>query len=52
MFESQRRNFPGQLEEIDRAYKMYPHHTDDEFVREFIERDKGERHTVSAEALA
>ena len=31
---------PGQLEEIDRVYKMYPHHTDDEFVREFIESDK------------
>ena len=30
---------PGQLEEIDRLYKMYPHHTDDEFVREFLERD-------------
>ena len=31
---------PGQLEEIDRVYKMYAHHTDDEFVKEFLERDK------------
>ena len=29
----------GQLEEIDRIYKMYAHHTDDDFVREFIEND-------------
>ncbi len=31
---------PGQLEEIDRLYKMYSHQTDDEFVKEFLERDK------------
>jgi hypothetical protein len=30
----------GQLEEIDRIYKMYQHLTDDIFVREFIESDK------------
>ena len=31
---------PGQLEEIDRIYKDYPHLTDDEFVKEIIEADK------------
>ena len=30
----------GQLEEIDRIYKMYPHNTDDDFVKEFLEKDK------------
>lgn len=34
---------PGQLEEIDRVYKMYAHHTDDEFVKEFHERDKNRK---------
>ncbi len=29
----------GQLEELDRIYEMYQHHTDDEFVKEFIESD-------------
>ena len=29
---------PGQKEEIDRIYQMYPHLRDDEFVRENIER--------------
>jgi dihydrodipicolinate synthase/N-acetylneuraminate lyase len=31
---------PGQMEEIDRVYKMYPHLTDDAFVKEFLEKDK------------
>jgi len=30
----------GQMEEIDRIYKMYPHNTDDAFVKEFLEKDK------------
>jgi hypothetical protein len=30
----------GQAEEIDRLYKMYPHNTDDAFVKEFLEKDK------------
>jgi len=29
---------PGQAEEIDRIYEMYPHLTDDEFVKEYIKR--------------
>ena len=31
---------PGQMEEIDRIYEMYPHNTDDAFVKEFLEKDK------------
>jgi dihydrodipicolinate synthase/N-acetylneuraminate lyase len=31
---------PGQMEEIDRVYQMYPHLTDDAFAREFLEKDK------------
>jgi dihydrodipicolinate synthase/N-acetylneuraminate lyase len=31
---------PGQMEEIDRIYEMYPHLTDDAFVKEFLEKDK------------
>ena len=31
---------PGQLEEIDRLYKMYPHNTDDEFVKQFLQKEK------------
>ncbi|MCW3108265.1 MAG: dihydrodipicolinate synthase family protein [Segetibacter sp.] len=31
---------PGQMEEIDRIYKMYPGNTDDAFVKEFLENDK------------
>ncbi|MGZ8558941.1 MAG: hypothetical protein ACXWWC_11425, partial [Chitinophagaceae bacterium] len=27
---------PGQMEEIDRLYKNYPHLTDDEFVKQFL----------------
>ncbi|MEO6733215.1 MAG: dihydrodipicolinate synthase family protein [Ferruginibacter sp.] len=30
----------GQMEEIDRVYKNYPHFTDDEFVKRFLEEDK------------
>jgi Dihydrodipicolinate synthetase family len=30
----------GQMEEIDRLYKMYPHNIDDAFVKEFLEKDK------------
>ncbi len=30
----------GQMEEIDRIYKNYPHFTDDEFVKKFREADK------------
>ena len=29
----------GQMEEIDRVYKMYPQNTDDAFVRDFLEKD-------------
>ena len=28
---------PGQSEEIDRIYKLYPHLNDDEFVKENLE---------------
>jgi hypothetical protein len=30
----------GQMEEIDRIYKAYPHFTDDEFVKNFLEVEK------------
>lgn len=30
---------PGQAEEITRVTRMYPHLTDDEFVREFLQKD-------------
>lgn len=30
----------GQMEEIDRIYKMYPQNTDDTFVIDFLENDK------------
>ena len=30
----------GQMEEIDRVYKNYPHFTDDEFVKKLLEDDK------------
>ena len=30
---------PGQMEEIDRIYTMYPQNTDDAFVKEFLEKD-------------
>jgi len=32
---------PGQAEEIDRVYEMYPELNDDEFVKEFLEAEKG-----------
>lgn len=28
---------PGQVEEIDRIYKMYPHLRDDKFMRRYID---------------
>ena len=31
---------PGQMEGLDRIYKMYPELTDDAFVKEFLEKDK------------
>jgi len=31
---------PGQSEEIDRVYKMYPHLNDDAFAAEFLKKDK------------
>ncbi|MGE7775670.1 dihydrodipicolinate synthase family protein [Chitinophaga sp. NPDC101104] len=31
---------PGQAEEIERVMREYPEHTDDEFVRAFLEKDK------------
>ena len=31
---------PGQMEEIDRVYNMYPNNTDDVFVRDFLKKDK------------
>jgi hypothetical protein len=34
---------PGQMEEIDRVYTAYPHLHDDEFVKEFLARDKKEQ---------
>jgi Dihydrodipicolinate synthetase family len=30
----------GQLEEIDRIYEMYPQNVDDNFVKDFLEKDK------------
>ena len=30
----------GQMEEMDRIYKMYPRNTDEDFVKEFLEKDK------------
>lgn len=30
----------GQMEEIDRVYRMYPQNTDDNFVRDFLEKDE------------
>jgi hypothetical protein len=30
----------GEMEEIDRVYKNYPHLTDDEFVKKFLEDDR------------
>ena len=35
----QRSNFPqGQMEEIDRVIQSYPEYTDDDFVKEFLEK--------------
>jgi hypothetical protein len=34
---------PGQMEEIDRIYKMYPQNMDDAFVKEFLEKDKKQK---------
>jgi hypothetical protein len=34
---------PGQMEEIDRIYTMYPQNMDDAFVKEFLEKDKKEK---------
>jgi len=31
---------PGQMEEIARVCRMYPHNTDDAFVKEFLEKEK------------
>lgn len=31
---------PGQLEEIERVYAMYPHLNDDEFVKEFLKKEE------------
>ena len=33
---------PGQAEEIDRVWRSYPHLADDEFVRQFLQREKEE----------
>ena len=33
---------PGQAEEIDRVWRSYPHLADDEFVRQFLRREKEE----------
>jgi len=41
---------PGQLEEIDRLYKMYPANVDDDFVRDFLEKDKKRSSTRSIKA--
>ena len=41
---------PGQLEEIDRLYKMYPANVDDDFVRDFLETDKTKNSTRSITA--
>lgn len=32
---------PGQKEEIDRVYKLYPELNDDAFVKEFLEKEQG-----------
>ena len=34
---------PGQMEEIDRIYAMYPQNTDDAFVKGFLEKDKKQK---------
>ena len=34
---------PGQMEEIDRIYKMYPQNKDDAFIKEFLEKDKKQK---------
>jgi dihydrodipicolinate synthase/N-acetylneuraminate lyase len=39
---------PGQTEEIERIYRMYPHLTDDSFVKSFLENDKKD-HTVASD---
>lgn len=33
---------PGQAEEIDRVYRMYPHLNDDAFAAEFLKRDQAQ----------
>lgn len=40
----------GQIEEIDRLYEMYKHHTDDEFVKQFLQNDSKNRLPDSAVA--
>jgi hypothetical protein len=40
----------GQSAEIDRVYEMYPHLTDDGFIKEFLERDKKGINSISTES--
>ena len=35
---------PGQKEEIDRVYALYPELSDDAFVKEFLAEDKVDPH--------
>lgn len=39
---------PGQMEEIDRIYRSYPHLTDDAFVKTFLEEEKKNRLSLAA----
>lgn len=37
---------PGQLQEIDRVITLYPHLTDDDFVKDFLARDRATHHDL------
>lgn len=37
---------PGQLQEIDQVITLYPHLTDDDFVKDFLARDRATNHDL------
>jgi hypothetical protein len=37
---------PGQLQEIDQVITLYPHLTDDDFVKDFLARDRATHHDL------
>jgi hypothetical protein len=37
---------PGQLQEIDQVITLYPHLTDDDFVKDFLARDRAIHHDL------